>query len=503
MVKVFENIRKISYILEQFKNQKKILKLNMSIDIYVLSDTIEISYIEKELKEITENIEIEIISQDDFEHDNYYKSLFDDKNPDLGLRRSLSNVIDYDNDIEIKSCPIVSFYSYKGGVGRTTALASFASHYANKGKKVFVIDCDFEAPGLINFFDISNEENPKNGIVEYIKDKEADKNISIRDNYVYEVSRRYTGEGQICILSAGNIFEEEDRNDYLEALGRLDIHSTSTIVDQFKDVITDINKEYLPDVILIDSRTGFNDIFGILANKLSDVVVGFFGNNTQNKPGLYFFLNTLLRKKKNINLIGVLSLISGGPSKREESFRSLINDHIQNYISDDLGNLPVIPICSLLRNSMLEDIGTEFEEPENFLNVTKNNMLPDYVKLFNNIINSIESLNPITNNNQISKDDKKTLLELKSTIIEKLEKNYPQIYAEDIEFNDEFINSKFFIRKCMEDIFNEDKFILLGGKGTGKTAFYKALNDKNFFTKLKSKAQKEHLRYDVIKIINL
>jgi len=65
----------------------------------------------------------------------------------------------------------------------------------------------------------------------------------------------------------------------------------------YKDYLNAARKhKYEPDVILIDLGTGFNDIFGIIANKLSNTIVGFFGNNTQNKPGLHFFLNTLLRK---------------------------------------------------------------------------------------------------------------------------------------------------------------------------------------------------------------
>ena len=142
------------------------------------------------------------------------------------------------------SCPIVSFYSYKGGVGRTTALALFASYYATHyGKKVFIIDCDFEAPGLINYFDVSNEDIPRNGIVEYLKDKEElGDQVNLQEGYTYEISKKYSGDGEIHLLPAGNIFDEQSRLDYLEALARLDIHSTSTIVDQFLDTIKNINK---------------------------------------------------------------------------------------------------------------------------------------------------------------------------------------------------------------------------------------------------------------------
>src|SRR6516225_3191088 len=43
---------------------------------------------------------------------------------------------------------IVTFYSYKGGTGRSMALANVAWILAANGKRVAVIDWDLEAPGL-------------------------------------------------------------------------------------------------------------------------------------------------------------------------------------------------------------------------------------------------------------------------------------------------------------------------------------------------------------------
>jgi cellulose biosynthesis protein BcsQ len=391
MLTVFDRLRQLEKRLITLKEKNRIqdyrliLKLNMSVNLYVKTDHKSDVEIESLIRNEKIDIDVEKITDAEFAADDYYSSLFKNTQPfDLGLRRSLSNLIEYDDDIGVlQSCPIVSFYSYKGGVGRTTALALFASSYAmHHSKKVFIIDCDFEAPGLINFYGISNEELPKNGIVEYIKDKEACSDINLRDNYVYEISNLYSGEGEICLLPAGNIFDDVDRLDYLEALARLDIHSTSTIVEQFKDVITDINQKYEPDVILIDLGTGFNDIFGIIANKLSNTIVGFFGNNTQNKPGLHFFLNTLLRKSHNVNLILVLSIISSSISKNLKAFKNTIENYIQNDIDDDLDSLPALSMFSLLRNSSLEKIGTDEEDPEDFVTLIERKMLSDYQDLF-------------------------------------------------------------------------------------------------------------------------
>src|SRR5215207_8752525 len=47
---------------------------------------------------------------------------------------------------------IVTFYSYKGGVGRSMAVANIAVLLARRGLKVLAVDFDLEAPGLERYF---------------------------------------------------------------------------------------------------------------------------------------------------------------------------------------------------------------------------------------------------------------------------------------------------------------------------------------------------------------
>src|SRR3989440_12218630 len=47
---------------------------------------------------------------------------------------------------------IITFYSYKGGTGRSMALANVAWILASNGKRVLAIDWDLEAPGLHRYF---------------------------------------------------------------------------------------------------------------------------------------------------------------------------------------------------------------------------------------------------------------------------------------------------------------------------------------------------------------
>src|SRR5689334_19464977 len=47
---------------------------------------------------------------------------------------------------------IYTFYSYKGGVGRSMALANVAEAFRARGLRVLLVDWDLEAPGLEEFF---------------------------------------------------------------------------------------------------------------------------------------------------------------------------------------------------------------------------------------------------------------------------------------------------------------------------------------------------------------
>ena len=47
---------------------------------------------------------------------------------------------------------VITFYSYKGGTGRSMALAHAAWITAARGYRVLAIDWDLEAPGLHKYF---------------------------------------------------------------------------------------------------------------------------------------------------------------------------------------------------------------------------------------------------------------------------------------------------------------------------------------------------------------
>ena len=51
---------------------------------------------------------------------------------------------------------VVTFYSFKGGVGRSMCVANVADILARQGLRVLMIDFDLEAPGLEQYFQITH-----------------------------------------------------------------------------------------------------------------------------------------------------------------------------------------------------------------------------------------------------------------------------------------------------------------------------------------------------------
>ena len=66
---------------------------------------------------------------------------------------------------------VVTFYSYKGGTGRSMALIDVAWILASNGKRVLVLDWDLEAPGLHRYlapFLPDKDLTASDGIIDFV-----------------------------------------------------------------------------------------------------------------------------------------------------------------------------------------------------------------------------------------------------------------------------------------------------------------------------------------------
>jgi MinD-like ATPase involved in chromosome partitioning or flagellar assembly len=543
---VAELLKQLSDLRLKYPNLKysisKSINHDTTIILYNQNNAVDVADFDFSLlsKNPYPSIDLRWIGQDEYELDTaYFDEIFENKEPFEGYTRRLDNAMGKYPPIKVAGvAPVVSFYSYKGGVGRTTTLAAFASYHARStGARVFMIDCDFEAPGFANFFGLDQQKlEQKGGVVEFLSDTinlqntdTIDKNLM--DNYVHEVSRSsagavsgYAGEGFIQIMLAGNLsngatlpkntdvedtdiptIDTEYHNidshidHYLHGLARLDFANAAYIGQRFELLLQAIQKNYKPDVILIDSRTGFNDIFSNVVLRISDILVGFFGTSIQNVPGIYNFMDTLQRilpdeneektaMQKSIEVF-MISAMSPNPSQSLRDFKKIITS--SPFFGEKLNN--AISTYAIGYQTELASIGTPQDgEGDILLNFTnpKNERYPSYSngddkyllkELSIKIVEkkTVAKKEPINPSPTIAAVTKKDILEPIATFLK-----YQDDYASTPPTND-FINKHLYFRNYLSDLFIRDTFIVRGYKGTGKTLLYNALQNEYFVERLK------------------
>jgi cellulose biosynthesis protein BcsQ len=185
--------------------------------------------------------------------------------------------------------PIVSFYSFKGGVGRTTALVSFALQLSLAGRRVCVIDLDLEAPGAGTLLAPGGVPSAL-GVVDYLIEAPLiEKEMPSLGEYVQEFHGPdlLADKPPIAVMPAGAV---DDR--YLEKLARIDYeHLLVPIHDEPSTLVRLVNdlRQVLdppPEYVLIDARAGLHDVGGLALNGLAHLDVVFALDNAQSWAGL-------------------------------------------------------------------------------------------------------------------------------------------------------------------------------------------------------------------------
>jgi cellulose biosynthesis protein BcsQ len=202
---------------------------------------------------------------------------------------------------------IITFYSYKGGVGRTFALANIAALLSTWGYKILCIDWDLEAPGLQFYFQSRMKERNPPGLVEFIQAHVEGKQPSWQD---YTTSVSFDDAASLLFMQAGHRDES-----YVQRLQGLNWETlyTEHNLGNFLELVRNEWKESL-DFILIDSRTGITDIGGICTIQLPDLLVLPLTANEQSLSGSIDTINRLRAAQADLPLdhgnILVLPIIS-------------------------------------------------------------------------------------------------------------------------------------------------------------------------------------------------
>lgn len=215
----------------------------------------------------------------------------------------------------LKTGEIITFYSYKGGTGRSMALANVAWILASNGKRVLTVDWDFEAPGLHRYFlpflhDYEMKET--DGLIDLLWEymelaatPVESRPIGAEDPLVLadplrnaiplEFPFNADNTGCVHLLGAGR-----QTRDYAGKVRDFNWNLFYQSFDggNFFDLFRNRMKEQY-DYVLIDSRTGVSDTAGICTLQMPDKVVLCFAYNRQSIKGVEAVADSIKNHTRN------------------------------------------------------------------------------------------------------------------------------------------------------------------------------------------------------------
>lgn len=164
----------------------------------------------------------------------------------------------------------VVFFGIKGGVGRSSALSAAVYHLIRQGKKVLVLDADFESPGVSATL-LAEDLRPDYGLVDWFALHALDPSRTpefVQQRKLLERSGLdgyTTGNGSAWIAPAFG----RKTQDYVGKLGRLYQEvGEQSYVQRFQQMLHALEVELEPDVVLIDSRAGVDDTAALALTQL-------------------------------------------------------------------------------------------------------------------------------------------------------------------------------------------------------------------------------------------
>ena len=186
---------------------------------------------------------------------------------------------------------ILTFYSFKGGVGRTLALANIGVALA-RDHSVLAIDFDLEAPGLSRYYQNAFDRGDlrdQSGLLDLLQ-------AAMREEGTFDWRDYVTAlvggtRGRLDVITSG-------RQDDRYAAGVLEFR-WKHFFDRYHGGATmeTLRAEWddAYDFVLIDSRTGITDAGGICTIQLPDVLVPMF---TANEQSLYGIVDVMRRAQQ-------------------------------------------------------------------------------------------------------------------------------------------------------------------------------------------------------------
>lgn len=201
----------------------------------------------------------------------------------------------------MKSPSFITFYAYKGGTGRTMALAHTALHLAHGGHRVVAVDLDLEAPSLWPLLGGAQALAPVPGVVELMNAWLHGRSPRVTE-YLRPIALSSRARGNLFVISAGMMDAS-----YLRSLETLDwsrlaaATATSPQTELFpRTHFFDALKRELQGtatVVLLDAPTGLNDTANVCLRLASDVVVAIFAAHRVQLEGVARVIGALVEEQ--------------------------------------------------------------------------------------------------------------------------------------------------------------------------------------------------------------
>jgi len=254
-------------------------------------------------------------------------------------------VLPSDLDADIPAPIYATFYSVRGGVGRSTALGYAAQILASKGRRVVCVDFDLEAPGLASLFGVDGEVREGQGVLPLL--------ISIDRNEAPDASKhliKIPKSDELYCLPAGLPNAE-----YARLLQF--IQPTAWYAEErnpLRELVDIISNKlpFKPDVVMFDSRTGISEISAPLLFELADIAVIVFFPHPQAQNANKEVVRALMASKTARKVDGrnltpePRFLVSPIPSSRIPEvvtrYRSRSSEWVSDWLAESAPRLPLL-----------------------------------------------------------------------------------------------------------------------------------------------------------------
>lgn len=172
--------------------------------------------------------------------------------------------------------PRVVFYSIKGGVGRSTALAACAWALAETGQRVLVLDLDLESPGISTSL-LPASRQPAYGITDWLVEDLVNNGDAVLEEMHTSLGTQQRGGELIVVPSHG-----DNPGEYVSKLGRVWMPGFTadgqrqTWSERLLRMIQRLEAKHQPTIVLIDSRAGIDEVASACVTDLGAKLIYLF-----------------------------------------------------------------------------------------------------------------------------------------------------------------------------------------------------------------------------------